>query len=578
MKRLLQNFYVCFWLLLLLVSGNALAATLTSKVNRNQLNVNETLTLIVNYDEQLNSTQFDTSKLEVDFDVISMSPQSNSSVAMVNGSVTVKNKTQWNITLAPKRVGQLMIPAFEIGTSGSKPIRINVSSASTQTDNQPSPLSATINTETESVHVGEQLLIKIELSSQGNVGNLNGSPLELGNADVQVLEQQQEQRLENGIERQVITINYAVFPTQAGTLNIPAQTYTGIEGNSRSVFATLARRGKRIVARTQPLTIEVEPEQSKANTTWFPASHVSISSKWSRDTSAISVGEPITRIVTIVAKGQLASVIPPLPNGSGNQADYKSYQDQPQLDNQLSPTGILSARVESQAIVPSIEGQLVLPAQKVAWWNTELDEWDEAVLPAETLSVKAGQITAQTTPSIEPQAAPISDAESPIVVQENPWWKILAALFALVGLIQAYYIWQLSKPRTPSDSHSVQATSSDATAAWNKLSQALKAGDAREVRQHLLEWARCIAPEQARLTLSEIVDLAETDQVKQDLGPLLLALDTQLYQSDNTAGAALSASDYQQFSKALQQLKLERKNKQQSQSAPDHQLKTLYPN
>lgn len=580
MKPQYSKLTFCVLLLLLSICGNALAATLTSKVNRNQLSVDETLTLLVDTDEQINSTQFDTSTLEADFDVISISPQSNSSVAMINGSVTVQNKTSWNITLAPKRVGQLTIPAFEIGTARSTPIRIKVTSARASGNNQPLPLSATITAQTKNAHIGEQILIKIELSSGSNVGNLNGLPLELANADVQVLEQQQEQRIDNGIERQIITINYAVFPTQPGTLTIPAQTYTGREGNSRSVFATLARRGKRIVARTQALNIEVAAAQNKANTAWFPADHVSISSKWSRDASSITVGEPITRTITIVAKGQLASVIPPLPHVSSNQTDYKSYQDQPQLDNQLSPNGVLSARVESQAIVPSAEGLLVLPAQTIAWWNTELDEWDEATLPAETLSIKAGQASATIAPSNELEANGLSqlEANTKLITQENPWWKILTALFGLLSLIQGYFIWRISKRPIETSRNVSTALSNDATSAWNTLNQALKAQHPRETRQHLLEWAHLIAPKQARLTLSDIVNLSKTDQVKQELGPLLHALDAQLYKPTGAPDSALSTSDYQKLTKVLLQLKQERKNEQHQHTIPNHQLKPLYPN
>eukprot|EP00487_Bulimina_marginata_P010723 TRINITY_DN5853_c0_g1_i2.p1 TRINITY_DN5853_c0_g1~~TRINITY_DN5853_c0_g1_i2.p1 ORF type:complete len:117 (+),score=13.57 TRINITY_DN5853_c0_g1_i2:310-660(+) len=76
---------------------------------------------------------FRSSPLQKDFYV--GTPSFGSSMRIVNGSRTVSS--EWNITLAPLRLGRLEIPSFDIEGAKTKPITINVAvnkAASKQSD------------------------------------------------------------------------------------------------------------------------------------------------------------------------------------------------------------------------------------------------------------------------------------------------------------------------------------------------------------------------------------------------------------------------------------------------------------
>ena len=111
----------------LTLSTLAQAGTLTSIVNRNQLSLNETFTLQVSYDQPTESDKLDIGGLFENFEVLSVRPQTSSSVSVVNGQRSQTATTIWVISLAPKRRGTLEIPAFEIDNDRSLPITVSVS-------------------------------------------------------------------------------------------------------------------------------------------------------------------------------------------------------------------------------------------------------------------------------------------------------------------------------------------------------------------------------------------------------------------------------------------------------------------
>ena len=98
------------------------AATLSSTVNRNQLAINQTLVLTVVYDESVDSSAIDVTPLQNDFEVLGISPQTSTSMSIVNGVTENNSTTRWTITLAAKREGKLQIPSFSIGSSKSQPM------------------------------------------------------------------------------------------------------------------------------------------------------------------------------------------------------------------------------------------------------------------------------------------------------------------------------------------------------------------------------------------------------------------------------------------------------------------------
>ena len=88
---------------LLMVTGlNVFAGNLTASVDRDALGLEETFTLVLRYDEQINATP-DYELLQKDFDILNT--QSGTQMSIINGNMEAS--TEWKIALAPKRIGQL---------------------------------------------------------------------------------------------------------------------------------------------------------------------------------------------------------------------------------------------------------------------------------------------------------------------------------------------------------------------------------------------------------------------------------------------------------------------------------------
>lgn len=526
------------------------AGNLSSTVNRNQISPNETLTLTVSYDEQIDSSQLDLKILEQDFDILGMSPQTSNSVSIVNGQASRQASTVWTITLIAKRSGTLTIPAFSIQQDRSNAISIQATDSAAVPASE-LPLTARVSTDRASIFPSQQLIVEVELSAQSNISDLNGPQLIINGADVELLDQQHYQRIENGLARQVVTLRYAAYANQRGDLIIPSMTYTGIKGGQRSLFGT---RGQQVIARTTALEVPVTALPASDGAQWFPADDVQISASWSSDTTDIKVGEPITRTITVTAKGQRASLIPPFSEPSSIQ-NYKKYQDQPQLKDQKTSQGFVGIRTESEAIVASIEGELTLPELKVQWWDVNKNRWRTAVLPAQTHSVSAANfadIPSGGEHSLDTSGLLAGTANSP-QYSSNPIWQWLTALLALLCLLQFHLLYKLRKSNAPQSS--INSPEPSETDEWASLQASFKRGEPKALRKDLLRWAKVAVPGPTHVSLQTICAYADhfKDPRNAGLSPALTELDAHLYHGENAFDSDLIKNEINTLRKQIQE-------------------------
>jgi len=523
-------FRYTIFLNLMSLSLNSFGATLSSSVNRNQVSTNETLTLTVSIDEQVNNSSLNLSELEKDFEVLGTSPQSRNSINFVNGRSVQEATTVWTITLVAKRDGQLTIPAFSIGSAKSQAITINVSNAkNSRSSNQ--PLDVKVSSNRSTVYPNQQFIVTVELSAQRDVRDLGGPQLVVADADVEPLDQQNFQRVDNGIARQIVVLKYAVFAKKAGKLTIPILTYTGLKNARRGVFGNT---GDQVIARSNQLELEViDAPTSSSNQAWFSANSLNIQSKWSADITNLKVGQPVTRTITIVAQGQTASAIPPISELT-NIDGLKSYKDQPQLETGKTSQGFVASRVESEAIVASKAGEFILPPLSIQWWSNDSESWQTATLEAETLMVAGA-------------AAPINNTQSQIPLPEltNPntvspglqqghtgqtksalAWQILSGALSLIVIFQFFLLRKQTKGTTDDSTEKLSATSEKS--AWAKLERTIKNRDhTNEIREAILSWANSLGLSSEPVTLSKLSALIDS----KPLSDALSALDRQLYQA-----------------------------------------------
>ena len=136
--------------------------------------------------------------------------------------------------------------------------------------------------------MNEQLLVTLRLISSNQVSDLSGNTeFTIEGTDIELIGRHQFTIQQNSINWQVNEWTYAVFAEQLGNIEIPAQTFSGLIGATRSFFGLSG--GQRVLARSEPIPIQVLAAPSEQN--WLPAQEVIIQSEWPSSQNAPSLPE-----------------------------------------------------------------------------------------------------------------------------------------------------------------------------------------------------------------------------------------------------------------------------------------------
>ena len=171
------------------------------------------------------------------------------------------------------------------------------------------------------------------------------------------------------------------------------------------------------VTRTGPtLLLDVRAIPGTAELPWLAAESVSISERWEPSDARVRVGESITRNITIEASGLIGASIPELSVESPR--GFRTYPQTADISEQVSGDDlVVTARIR-RSYVPTLDGELELPAVRLPWWSIGMDEPREASLPARLL-----QVHGAPSPAVAD-----GDQHARLVELENPH-LILEALF-----------------------------------------------------------------------------------------------------------------------------------------------------
>ena len=365
-------------------------AALTAAVDRTVVEINETLQLQVRLDGQAINSKPDFTVLETDFQILSNNRQQQ--YRRTNGRT--ESYTDWNLTLIPKRIGKLLIPPIPYKKDNSNAIEITVGKATLSSANNQPVFTQTL-TDKSAVYIQEQLLVTQRLYASVQLNNTPIDELKVPGALVQKISEISFYKAIDNKTYSVVEHKYALFPQTSGRLDIPSISVNGSQYNGN----------------TEPKTVNIMAKPAHINTDqWMPSSKLQINQQWSSDLDQLVVGEPITRTITISAKGLTGAQILPLSLGASDA--FKIYPDQAQLDERINTGGVTGIRQESFALVPNREGTISLPEISLRWWDTVNQRLQTATLAATTLDV--GAATAETNAGN--YLAPIDIANS----QTNP--------------------------------------------------------------------------------------------------------------------------------------------------------------
>lgn len=542
MSRLLSTSQFYGWLgclfILLALSTGVRADTLAASVDRDTISLQETFTLTLRFYAQTSDSP-DLTLLQKDFDILST--QQSNQMRVINGSM--ESFTDWRISLAPKRVGTLEIPSFTIEGASSDAITITVESQSRAPQNASSNVFVDVEVNKDNVYVQEQILFTIRLYTSVNLNGAEMTPLELPDALVVDLGENQYQTNINGRQHVVVERSYSIFPQLSGELVIPSLTYnvsvrTGQRDPWSDPFGNRRSTALRLRTEEQNIKVNSVPAQFSGQD-WLPAKSLQLSEHWS--TSRLKVGEPVTRTITVAAEGLTAGQLTPLPQTTVDGLTF--YPDQPQNDDQTTAQGVKGSRIETLAIIPNRSGKFTLPAITVNWWDTVNQKMQTAILPEKTLQVEdaLGNIATSPAPApaIEsaPEATPINtDLSSTIpatrVVNTAPvWLMLIAAGLGLTTLLFAVLYWRARRDLQSIHSFYIAEKTQDhlsETAAWNDLKQAAAKKDYPAMRTALIQWAQAHWQNPQLQSLQKIAEQADNET----LNAQLKKLDEILYGGD----------------------------------------------
>ena len=507
-------------------------AELSAKVDRSVLDTNETLSLEIRYDGQVLAGEPDFKGLKTDFEVLSNNRQQ--SYSRSNGKT--ESFTAWTLQLRPKRAGMLLIPSISFKGDVSNAIELRVRAAPAN-PTAANPGSQPIYTETlvdrETVYVNQQIILTHRLYTSINLRDYSLSELKIDNVILQRLGDTTYQKVLNGRPYLVLEVKYAVLPKSVGTVDIPKLRFGAYEVNSRSQFGVFNNRGNQVFRDTEAITVDVlaQPTQSGARG-WMPSSEVKLEQRWSGDVENATVGEPITRTITITAKGLSSAQITPL--DVPQSQDYRIYPDQPQLSQSLSSEGLNSTRVESLALVPNQPGEITLPAIELRWWDINQQKEQVSRLPATTLQVLPSASSADDQTSLIGLKASSNDpsiADSGIASEPEPS-ALKTISLALNALLIAFIVALLMRQKNHGSRDRTQTTSKPKHSALRTLKQQLKAiedaaknDDYMAMRDAILIWGKTLFSERPPKTLKTLaISLQDTDIQQQ-----FERLDRQLY-------------------------------------------------
>ena len=572
-RRSFGNYFIGLFLLMMTVDGYA--AGLLSETNRNAVSLGESLELTVIFNEQVLFGEPDFSALEKDFNLLSRNQQNKYS--NINGRAT--SFTQWVLTLSPKRTGNVLIPSFTFKGEVSNALEIKVSKATASTQTAGAAVFTETLLDKSSVYVQEQALLTLRLYTSVPMSNFSIGELAVPGAQLIKVAESQYQKDTDGKQYTVVETRYAIFADSSSTLEIPAIQYRGVitERTARHSGSLFRQRGKQAFFNTEVKQLQVKAMPSN-NTLqhWLPGKGVGLQERWSNTTGDITLGEPLTRTITMTGQGLMGSQLPPLQ--MPNNQSYKLYPDQAQMEDSVSENGVLGKRIESIAIVPTQAGSITLPDITVDWWDTDANTLRQTVLKGRTLTVLppsgstqlADDAVAQTGESDAISTSPQAQQNTSAPITDIYFWMLAASNLVLLIVATSFAVlWWRNRPATALTPTTDTAAVSDKEL-FKEIRMACAVDNYPSLRQAVIDWARAYWQQDHLHSLEQVAELADNDALRAEFK----ALDALLYSNSDSQQPVSSDTIF---------LQLESLRKAGAASASDDKkdrrqhLKSLYP-
>lgn len=503
----------------IIVTQTAFAlSSVTASIDTNPVMSNESIVLTVTADDSVERDALDTSPLLTDF-IIARSEVS-SQTSMVNFKTS--RTTRWQIVLIPRQRGNLIIPALTIDGHQSQAINVQVIEQGSNGSTQQQDIFISAELSSNDVYVQQlvTLTIKLHVGVQLQRGSLT-EPSLAGATIEQIGKDQESDGIVNGKRYRIIERTYAITPEQSGEFTLITPMFSGdvmVQSRRNSGFLSFGET-KPVNVLGDKLALNVRPIPTSysvdATSSWLPSELLTLHQEWQPEPNEFKVGEPITRTITLTAAGlgkaQLPQIVMDAPAG------LKIYPDQAELHSNLTKERLISQKRQNFALVASHAGEYTLPKITIAWWNTVTNKYQQAILPEQTITIKANPDgpqwsieSTQKAPLVLPNSTSATPLAQPIIIEKTSdlQWLFLA-LWLLTTFAWFLHVIYLKRSNTQSSvGKTKQALTSKVNNHYLALMAACKQNNAEQTLNLILPWINNLISSQGSAeisTLSEAV-------------------------------------------------------------------------
>jgi hypothetical protein len=509
--------HVCFWMFLLNLMFSSFAlANISMKVNEPKISIHDTLTLTLTSDQASASGQPNLHPLQKDFNLLSTEHRVN--YQFINGAAQSTN--EWILILLPKHPGKIVIPPLSIGQeTAQQSLMIEVSSEASATQltsdlNQDNILIKTQISPT-SAYVNAQILYTVKVYNRFHLVDVEYTPPQADHALIIPLARgNQYQATHHQKIYAVEELNYAIFPSQPGTLNISPPTI-------KALMVDLVPQRVHAEGKPRQITIQTLPAGSDQ---LMPAHGLTLEENFPQPDTPITQGSSIQRTIKIKAYGVPASLIPNLNfDGPG----FSAYPSPGESHDEQNAQGLVGEKTIHVNYLFNQAGSITLPELKLTWFNTKTKQQEHATLLAHHFNVTADASlnTANTAPnpttsSSQSAPSPIKSITPPSFVINTNLWIILGLLISSLSLV---YIAALirsyrSKFKTMSKHPEPrQDVSLPVRQIKNQLKQFCLNHQPKQAATELLKWANTRWPKQDFLHLKQVALQCQDQNLAQQI-------------------------------------------------------------
>ncbi|MCF6281021.1 MAG: BatD family protein [Candidatus Polarisedimenticolaceae bacterium] len=532
-------------LLICCLLPSTLLAKVNATVNQRSLYPSDVVILTIEVENQDGEPDF--SSLNKTFRIGGTSQSQQ--ISIINGSRT--DRTTWRIELQPLAAGNVVIPSIQVGDEQTQPILLTIKQPTEQEQAQTANnIFVTVDIEGENQPAFVQQQIRYSVRLFYRIPLLDGelsTPL-IEHTIIEQLGEGERYRVhKDGSEYQVIERHYAIFPEKSGPLTIPPIRFQGrISVNTpqqqrpRSTrerffqdnFFNQPRRAQRsrpVEVESEAITLQIAPQPDQySGQHWLPSEQISLKDSWAKSPPEFRAGQPVSRTITIEAKGLAASHIPQLTLDIPDH--LRIYPEPTKTESVTDGSWVYGQSEQRFTYIPSQSGRQKIPAVTLVWWNITTGEQQSSTLPAWQIDVlppleehrdqPAAEIEKIETKKVdEAETLPAQPHES-----ESNWLYLALTILLISLLLMARYLNQLKA--FIAQLMPTKDSASKRTTLLADLQRACADNDPVAAKRGLLEFATETWPDQPPLGLTALAGRLEGAEAQ------LEALDRALYAAE----------------------------------------------